>query len=118
MLAKRLAKHGLAMTGAALGTALSEQAASAGVPIAVASSTITAASILATGQAAAAGAISAEVADLTERMIKGMLLTKLRIPLVLVVALAVMVIGVGHRFLATQAAGASGTVQPPPEVSG
>jgi RNA polymerase sigma factor (sigma-70 family) len=77
MLAKRLARHGLAVTGGTLTTVLSESA-SAGVPASVVSSTIKAASVFAAGQAAAAGAISVKVAALTEGVLKTMLLTKLK----------------------------------------
>lgn len=78
MLAKRLARHGLAVTGAVLATVLSQNVASACVPAAVVSSTIKAASVFAAGQAAAAGAISVKVAALTEGVLKTMLMTKVK----------------------------------------
>ena len=78
MLAKRLARQGLAMSAAALAAALSQNVLSAGVP-AAAVSPIKAASLLAAGQGAAPGAISAKVAALTEGVIKTMLLTKLKL---------------------------------------
>jgi RNA polymerase sigma factor (sigma-70 family) len=78
MLAKRLARQGLAMSAAALAAALSQNVLSAGVP-AAAASTIKAASLLAAGQGAATRAISAKVAALTEGAIKTMLLTKLKL---------------------------------------
>ncbi|MGH7170647.1 MAG: RNA polymerase sigma factor, partial [Gemmataceae bacterium] len=78
MLAKRLARHGLAATGGVLETVLS-QSAPACVPASVVSSTIKAASLFAAGQAAATGAISVTVAALTEGVLKTMLLTKLKI---------------------------------------
>jgi RNA polymerase sigma factor (sigma-70 family) len=65
MLANRLARHGLSLTAGALATALTEKAASAGVPASVISSTIKAAPLVAAGQAAAPGVISAKVAALT-----------------------------------------------------
>ena len=83
MLAKRLARHGLAVSGGALAAVLSQKAASAGVPTSVVSSTIKAASLFAAGQAAATGAISVKVAALTEGVLKTMLLTKLKIVMVL-----------------------------------
>src|SRR5262249_39531361 len=83
-------------------------------PISVVTSTIKAACTLAAGQVAASGAISAHVAALTEGVLKGMLLAKLRIPLTVVVALALAGTGVAHRVLQTQAAGAARTVQPSP----
>jgi RNA polymerase sigma factor (sigma-70 family) len=79
MLAKRLAKHGLAVSGGVLAAVLSQKAASAGVPLAVLSSTIKAASCLAAGPTVAAGAISVKVAALTEGVLKAMRMTKLKI---------------------------------------
>jgi RNA polymerase sigma factor (sigma-70 family) len=78
MVAKRLARHGLAVTGGVLATVLS-QSASAGVPAPVVSSTIKAAALFAVGQAAAMGAISVKVVALTEGVLKTMLMTKLKI---------------------------------------
>jgi RNA polymerase sigma factor (sigma-70 family) len=79
MLAKRLAKHGLAVSGGVLAGVLSQKVASAGVPISVVSSTIKAASFFAAGPTAAAGAISVKVAALTEGVLKTMRMTKLKI---------------------------------------
>ena len=67
------------VSGGALAAVLSQNAASAGVPTSVVSSTIKAASLFAAGQAAATGVISAKVAALTEGVLKAMLLTKLKI---------------------------------------
>jgi RNA polymerase sigma factor (sigma-70 family) len=77
MLAKRLARHGLAVSGGALADVLSHKAASAGVPSSVMTSTIKTVTLVAAGQTAA-GAISLETAALTEGMLKAMLLTKLK----------------------------------------
>jgi len=115
MLAKRLGRHGLGVSGGALGAVLSQKAVSAGGPISVMCSTIEAASILAAGQVAATGATSVQVAALTEAVVQGMLLTKLKIPLALVIALAITGTGVAYRFVETQAAGAAGTDRLPPE---
>jgi RNA polymerase sigma factor (sigma-70 family) len=101
MLARRLARRGLAVSGGALAAVFSREAASAGVPISVLTSTIKAASLFAAGQAAP----SVPVAALTERMLKAMLLTKLRILLTLAFALTLVGTGVAHRFVQTQAAG-------------
>jgi RNA polymerase sigma factor (sigma-70 family) len=77
MLAKRLARHGLAISGGALAAVLSPDGVSAGVPASVVASALEAASRLAAGQAAA-GAIPVKVAALTEGVIKAMWLTKLK----------------------------------------
>jgi RNA polymerase sigma factor (sigma-70 family) len=78
MLAKRLARHGLAVSGGVLATALS-QSASATVPALVVSSTIKAVSLFATGTAVAVGVITPTVAALTEGVLKTMFVTKLKI---------------------------------------
>jgi uncharacterized protein (TIGR03067 family) len=78
MLAKRLARHGLAVSGGSLAAVLSQNGASAGVPTSVVSATIQAATLYAAGPTGAAGVISAKVAALTEGMLKTMLLTKLK----------------------------------------
>jgi RNA polymerase sigma factor (sigma-70 family) len=78
MLAKRLTRRGVALSGGALAAVLCQQAASAGVPASVVVSTIKAATLLAAGKAAATGAISLKVAALTEGVMKAMLFTKLK----------------------------------------
>jgi RNA polymerase sigma factor (sigma-70 family) len=70
MLAKRLARNGMAVSGGALAAALAQNAASASVPTSVVFSTIKAAGLFAAGQAAATSAISAKVAALTEGVLK------------------------------------------------
>jgi tetratricopeptide (TPR) repeat protein len=100
LLAKRLARHGLAVSGGALATVLSQVGvASASAPTAVVVSTIKTASLVAAGKAAAPGLISAKVAALTEGVIKAMLVTKLKtmtIALVLTMAaLAFSLVAVG-----------------------
>jgi hypothetical protein len=78
MLAKRLTRHSLAVTGGALAMVLA-QSASAGVPAAVLSSTIQSTNLAPAGAAAATGAISRTVAALTEGVLKTMLLAKLKV---------------------------------------
>ena len=78
---------GCRLSGGALAAVLSQQAASAGVPTSVVSSTIKAASLVAAGQAAATGAISVKVAALTEGVMKAMLLTKLKAVIAVVLML-------------------------------
>lgn len=76
ILAKRLTRRGIALSGVLLGAVLSQQSAWASVPVTVASSTIKAASVFAAGQTA--GMISVEVAALTKGVLKTMFLTKLK----------------------------------------
>jgi RNA polymerase sigma factor (sigma-70 family) len=97
MLAKRLARPGLSVSGGALAAVLSQNAASACVPISVTSSTIKAAGLYVVGQAAAADAISAKVAALTEGVLRAMLLTRLKTAIA--VLLMVGVVGSAGGFL-------------------
>jgi RNA polymerase sigma-70 factor (ECF subfamily) len=109
MLAKRLTRHGLALSGGSLAVALSENA-SACVPASVVSATVKAASLFVAGKAAATGAISARAAALTEAVVKTMLLTKLKVMagVVLVVGILGTGLGLGTLSYRTEAAG-SGT---------
>jgi len=93
MLAKRLTRRGVALSGGALAAVLSQQAASAGVPTSVVVSTIKAASLLAAGKAAATGAISVKVAALTEGVMKAMLFTKLKTVIAVVLILGFVATG-------------------------
>ena len=77
MLAKRLAAHGLAVSGGMLAGLLSQEVASACVPISVLASTVNAVTLAATGQAVA-GAISVNAIALTEGVLKAMLMNKLK----------------------------------------
>jgi hypothetical protein len=90
MLAKRLAQGGVALSGGALAAVLSQMVASAGVPTSVVSSTIKAASLFGAGQAVAGGAISVNVAALTEGVLKSMLLNKLKIALAVMLVVAAL----------------------------
>lgn len=94
MLAKRLTRRGVVASGGLLGTVLTQQAASACVPMAVMSSTIKAATLVASGQAAA-GAISPTVATLVSGVTKAMFMTKIKSVLTVVLVLGLTVGGVG-----------------------
>ncbi|HWY88574.1 MAG TPA: sigma-70 family RNA polymerase sigma factor [Gemmataceae bacterium] len=84
MLAKRLKRHGLMVSGGTLAGVLSQTSASASVPIAVISSTIKVAKLLLAGKA---GFISSPVAVLMEGVVTAMYLTKLKtLTMVLLVA--------------------------------
>jgi RNA polymerase sigma factor (sigma-70 family) len=87
MLARRLARHDLAVTGGALAAVVSQNVALAGVPASVASAAIKAASLRAAGQAVAPGVVSVKAVALAEGVLKTMLLTKLKI------AVAVLLVG-------------------------
>jgi RNA polymerase sigma factor (sigma-70 family) len=101
MLAKRLTRRGVAVSAAAL-AALPEYTA-ASVPPSVLASSIKAAALAAAGQAAAAGVISAEVAALTEGVLRAMFVTKLKSALTVLLVAAVA--GTGAGALAYRAPG-------------
>ena len=76
LLARRLTQRGLVCSGAALVAALSQNAASAGVPAALVGPTVEAARLFAVGHTAAAGLVSESTAILTEGVLKTMWATK------------------------------------------
>jgi RNA polymerase sigma factor (sigma-70 family) len=115
MLAKRLTRQGVPVTGAALGALLSHGLASANVPGAVATATIHAASMFAAGHTACAGVLSVKAVTLAEGVLKAMLLAKLKIATAVVAA--VLVLGASAAAFAqyrlgTQAAPAAPQQQP------
>jgi RNA polymerase sigma factor (sigma-70 family) len=94
MLAKRLTRHGLALSGGSLAVALSGKA-SACVPTSVAFATIKAANLFAAGKAVAAVVIKAKVTVLTEGVLRAMMFTKLKIATTVLLALGVLGAGLG-----------------------
>jgi RNA polymerase sigma factor (sigma-70 family) len=93
ILAKRLARHGLAVSGGALAAVLSQNVAPADVPTPVVSSTSKAASVFAAGQAA--GVISVRVAALTDGVLRAMFVNKIKVGLGVLLVLAVCLCGIG-----------------------
>jgi RNA polymerase sigma factor (sigma-70 family) len=108
LLAKRLSRHGLALTAAALSGVLSQQA-SAGVPASLVSTTVRVASLFAAGQAATAGVTSAQAAALAERVLKAMFLGKLKVA----AAVALLVCAFGAWASSSVLRGQTGTGGPP-----
>jgi RNA polymerase sigma factor (sigma-70 family) len=96
MLARRMSRNGLTVSGAVLAGVLSQSAASACVPGPLVVTTIKAAGAMAAGQAATAGVISAHVLALTEGVLKAMLHSKLKVAAVMLVLIAVIGWGVGN----------------------
>jgi RNA polymerase sigma factor (sigma-70 family) len=95
MLAKGLARHGLAVSAGALAGELAQNAALAALPTSLVSSTIKAVSLFAAGQAGAAGVVSARVAGLAEGALKTMLLTKVNLGTAGLLAVATLGMGAG-----------------------
>jgi RNA polymerase sigma factor (sigma-70 family) len=112
LLAKRLTKRGVALSGGALAATLAENAASAAVPAAVVSSTINAACCFAAGQMTATGPVSVKVAALVEGVLKAMMISKLKAVVAVLLVLGFLVTGASvltHR----TAAQPSATPAPP-----
>ncbi len=107
VLAQRLTKRGITLSGGALAAVLAQNAVSAGVPPALVVSTVQAA----TGGAAASG-VSAGAAALTEGVLKAMLWNKLK-PVAVLLILAALAAGVGQAFLRAGAAGPPARALPP-----
>jgi RNA polymerase sigma factor (sigma-70 family) len=104
LLARRLARQGLALSSPALAMSLGQQAAAAWVPAALFASTAQAASALAAGPALGAGIISSKVLALTEGAVRTMFFSKLQ--WVTVACMSVFLAGAGGTLITYQASGA------------
>jgi RNA polymerase sigma factor (sigma-70 family) len=91
MLARRLVRRGVELSGVALPAVLAQSVASAALPNSVAATTIRAASSCTTGQAA--GLVSVKVAALVEGVLKAMMLSKLKSVVTIVLVLGSLVTG-------------------------
>lgn len=91
MLARRLARHDLVVTGCTLAAVLSQEAAS--VPSSVLYPTIKTVTLVAPGQAAATGLVSARAAALAEGVLKTMSLSRLKATATLLLAVAILACG-------------------------
>src|SRR6266404_2213118 len=89
VLARRLARRGLTLSGGIIATALAQKAASASVPLPLVTSTVKAASLFAEGQSASA-VVGAKAAALTQGVLKAMLLAKIKIATAVVLVLAAL----------------------------
>lgn len=105
LLASRLVRRGVAVSGSVLSTTLANNAGAAIVPATFASTTVQAASLLATGKLAAGGALSATSAALAKGTIRTMSLTKLK--LVAFATLAVVAVVSGGAMIVNLAYGMS-----------
>jgi hypothetical protein len=103
-LGRRLSRRGVAWSAALSAVLLSESAALALPSSGLVDSTVKAASVIAAGQAAAAGLISAKAAALTEGVLKTMFLSKLNVAVVAFLVIGTLGIGISaqtRRTLAT-----------------
>jgi RNA polymerase sigma factor (sigma-70 family) len=120
LLAMRLASRGVVLSAGSLALVVSQNVASAGVPISLMSSTVEAACIIAAGQATVAGVVPSKVAVLTEELVTTMLLTKLKAWSLPLVALGLLgVVGSGAAVLVGQTTSTQtkGDQPPRPEAS-
>jgi RNA polymerase sigma factor (sigma-70 family) len=101
MLAKRLAKHGLMLSGEALAVSLAQNIASACLPPSLVLSTVKAATLIAASQSAATTLVSAKVAAITQGVLTSMFLTKLKTAVMVSFIVCVLGIGAGS-FLSGQ----------------
>lgn len=115
ILAKRLTRPGFAVSSAALAAELSHGAASAGVPATALLSTLKAVTLMAAGQALTASASSADVAGLTERVLKSMLLNKFK--MVALVLCGLIAIGFGGGWYLHSVEAQSDATGKPPAVA-
>jgi RNA polymerase sigma factor (sigma-70 family) len=100
LLAKRLTRPGVTVSGGALAVVSAQEAASAFAPLPLVYATVRAATAYAAGPATVI--VSAPVAALTEGVLKAMLLSKLKITALLLVVIGVAGTGWGHyRMLAS-----------------
>jgi RNA polymerase sigma factor (sigma-70 family) len=104
LLAKRLIRRGLVVSGGALAGVLSENAAPACLPAAVMSATIEAVRLVASGTAPPTRVLSGAVASLTEGVLKTMFRNKVRTWLAVLLLLATA--GAGAGLYTRQRAGA------------
>jgi RNA polymerase sigma factor (sigma-70 family) len=98
LLARRLARYGLALSGGALAEALAEGGASAAVPARLVGTTVKAAALVAAGRTAGA---ATPAAVLMNEVLRAMLMTKLKV----IGAVAVVAVALGAGGLAFRAAG-------------
>jgi RNA polymerase sigma factor (sigma-70 family) len=91
MLARSLARQGVALSAGTLATVLAQQSASATVPGNLVAATIDAAELFATG----AVSISPQVLTLTEGVLKAMVISKIKIATVVLLAFGILGTGAG-----------------------
>jgi RNA polymerase sigma factor (sigma-70 family) len=93
LLARRVARHGVPVSGGALATALTRHAASARVPDGLVAATVRAAVPMTPGSTATPSIVSASTAALADGVLKAMLLSKLKALGPVVVAVGLLAAG-------------------------
>jgi RNA polymerase sigma factor (sigma-70 family) len=90
LLARRLARQGLAPSGGTVAAVIAQNAAAGAVPSALVVATLKAGMLFAAGSATAAGAIAVQITTLAEGVMKAMLFTKVKTAAGLWLALAIL----------------------------
>jgi RNA polymerase sigma factor (sigma-70 family) len=103
LLARRLSRRGVVLSGGALAGLVAAHGAVANVPATLASSTTRAALSLAAGKAVAAANVSIQVLNLTEGVAKAMLLAKLKTATVVFCGVAALGLSAGGVFYQARA---------------
>ncbi len=114
ILARRLARYGLALSTGSFAAVMTEEAASAGVPASLMKPTVQAALVLVAGEAVPAGLLSAPALGLAETVVRGMFLAKLRTAATATLAAAVVLGGLSlpvYHVLYGEAEGPSAPVR-------
>jgi RNA polymerase sigma factor (sigma-70 family) len=105
LLARRLARHGLALSGTVLASVMAANAATARVPATLLGSTLRVAHLVGAAQPLLTGGISTKVITLAEGVLKAMLLANLKKVTAFLIMVAVLGIGLGGM---ARSAGSSG----------
>jgi RNA polymerase sigma factor (sigma-70 family) len=101
MLARRLSRPGMTLSGVSLAVLLAQDVTSASMPTQLIGSTARAASLFAAG--GTVGVVSARVAILTREVMKMMLLSKLKISVAMLVVVSALAVGGGDLAYRAQA---------------
>jgi hypothetical protein len=118
LLAQRLTRRGVTLTGGTLALGLAHHAASAGVPATLVVTTVEAAAVVTVGGAAGA-ALAAPVAALAEGVLKIMFLNQLKTAAAVVLAVGVLVTGTGALTLpALRGSGGESATDKPAQTAG
>lgn len=117
-LAQRLTRRGVVFSGGSLAAVVSQQTATAHVPASLVSLTVQGANLVVAGKAATVGALSAPVVALTEGVVHGMLLTKIKVATAVILMAATLGVGGSEVLSRSMGAGpqqgrATGTAQEP-----
>jgi RNA polymerase sigma factor (sigma-70 family) len=95
LLASRLSRRGVAVTGAVLTTALAEQASAAALPAGLLQATMKAGTLMYAGKLATGSLISAKVLQLSEKTLRIMLLAKLKVTCAILLVSCFLCVGAG-----------------------